>query len=613
MPTFLRRNWNRLRGAASDITSYLKSPADSTRGLIFFGESNLVDPDAPHRGAATPAAGTLIKAQVAERWINQVTRGLTPEAIDDYLTSAISGDTLNQFALFEEMEEKWPEIRLALYKHKLKAARRNPRIVPPDHPQNPALAREKADFANHVFAGIRHWHRTAFNLLDAVGKGISAAEIEWEITDAPHRGAATPGRGPAVIIREMPWVNYRHWSYWWDKPELQIFPDLRNRALHFDVPDRKFVVFQHLSKSGHPSRAAMLRPLAWYFLIYLFAMKDWGTLAETFGVDVAHAFCAKDATQEQRNTILMHLSRLAARAGVFDEGTVINLQRAAAGSSFPQEAIVKYCSDKALECLLGATLATQAGEHGARSLGLVQQDETEELVDWTCLLFAGTMTGTALRWLMEFNFAEPHDNPVMELPGANRRDLAALANVLNVLVNLGVRVPEAWVHAQFDIPQPMERQETESRSQNPESRSQEAEQIERILTPSRAGSADQIRTDTFGNPLSGRSGFGGATVPGCGRLSAPLAQRALDAIHLRAIAGGGDLRAFERLAGPIEKLIAGEETEEVQSELRKAASQIDPKKLQGTGAEILILADLITRLNAPVGSDRNGALRPAMK
>jgi phage gp29-like protein len=575
MATLLQRGWirlrqrlrrtSRLRGAASDITSYLKSPADSTRGLIFFGESNLVDPDAARREARPPKPGTLIKAQVAERWINQVTRGLTPEAIDDYLMSAISGDTLNQFALFEEMEEKWPELRLALYKHKLKAARRNPRIVPPDHPQNPGLAREKADFANHVFAGIRHWHRTAFNLLDAVGKGISAAEIDWQM-------GLVRGR-EAVVIAEMPWVNYRHWSYWWDKPELQVFPDLRNRALHFEIPDRKFVVFHHLSKSGHPARAAMLRPLAWYFLIYLFAMKDWGTLAETFGVDVAHAFCSKDATQEQRNTILLHLSRLAARAGVFDEGTAINLQRAASTSSFPQETIVKYCSEKALECLLGATLATQAGERGARSLGLVQQDETEELVDWTCLLFAGTMTGTALRWLMEFNFAEPGDNPVMELPGANRRDLAALANVLNILVGLGVRVPEAWVHAQFDIPhpQPLDLAEEDATPGVP--------RLERTLTPSKTGGTNQIRTDPFGNPLS-----------------ATQAQRALDAIRLRAIAQGRDLRAFNRLSAPIAALIAGRTTPaDALHELKTAADALAPAQLDGLAPQLLILGDLIAR------------------
>jgi phage gp29-like protein len=585
MATLLKRGWNRLRGAASGITSYLKSPADSTRGLIFFGESNLVDPDKGTTATGTvalPRPGTLIKAQVAERWINQVTRGLTPEAIDDYLTSAISGDTLNQFALFEEMEEKWPELRLALYKHKLKAARRNPRIVPPDHPQRPALAREKADFANHVFAGIRHWHRTAFNLLDAVGKGISAAEIDWQITDAPAPTPGPSGGGErqlrqAVTIAEMPWVNYRHWSYWWDKPELQLFPDLRNRALHFDVPDRKFVVFHHLSKSGHPARAAMLRPLAWYFLIYLFAMKDWGTLAETFGVDVAHAFCNKDATQEQRNTILLHLSRLAARAGVFDEGTAINLQRAASSSSFPQETIVKYCSEKALECLLGATLATQAGEHGARSLGLVQQDETEELVDWTCLLFAGTMTGTALRWLMDFNFAEPGDNPVMELPGANRRDLAALANVLTLLVNLGVRVPEAWVHAQFDIPhpQPAELQETEDGSQ-------ETGAVERVLTPSAV----------VGRP-SWPPSSGDASNSG---LTATQAQRALDAIRLRAIAEGCDLRAFDQLCGPIDALIARRKSPaDVLHELKTAADALAPSQLDGLAPQLLILGDLLAR------------------
>src|SRR5260221_3582955 len=329
---FQRKTWRRLFGVASAVPAVIPN-------AFQFGESNLVD--LPRKTGGTPVLpqpGTIVKAQVAERWMNQVTRGLTPEAIDDYLTTAISGDTLNQFALFEEMEEKWPELRLALYKHKLKAARRNPRIVPPDHPQNPALAKEKADFANYVFAAMRNWHRTAFNLLDAVGKGTSGAEIDWQMGEVA-------GRRAAVVIAEMPWVNYRHWSWWWDKPELQLFPDLRNRALHIDVSDRKFVIFHHLSKSGHPARAAMLRPLAWYFLIYLYTMKDWSTLAESFGVDVAHAFCNKDATHEQRNTILLHLSRLAARAGVFDEGTVINLQRASGGSAFPQEAIVKYCSE----------------------------------------------------------------------------------------------------------------------------------------------------------------------------------------------------------------------------------------------------------------------------
>ncbi len=578
MANRLEKAWRALKGVGAELFHPDRS------GLFQFGESNLVDKPTPApsgggengkngKGGSHPTPGTIIKAQVAERWINQVSRGLTPEAVDDYLTSAISGDTLNQFALFEEMEEKWPELRTALYKHKLKAARRNPRIVPPDHPQHPARARDKADFANYVFAAMGHWHRTAFNLLDAVGKGISAAEIDWQIGDVA--GPAGRARREAVVIAEMPWVNHRHLSWWWDKPELQLFPDLRNRGLHIDVPERKFVIFHHLSKSGHPARAAMLRPLAWYFLIYLYAMKDWSTLAETFGVDVAHAFCNKDATQEQRNTILLHLSRLAARSGVFDEGTVINLQRAAGGNAFPQETIVKYCSEKALEALLGSTLATQAGTHGARSLGLVQQDETEELVDWTCLLFAGTMTGTALRWLMDFNFGDATDNPVMELPGASRRDITALANVVNILTNIGVRVPEAWAHAQFDIPlpKPLEGEV------HPDSVGAPGEpQLERILTPS---------------AVVGRVPSRGEDVSSFTTLQA---QRALDAIRLRALAEGHDLRAFDLLAAPIEALITHRKTPgDALRELKTVADALSPHQLEGIAPELLILGHLLAR------------------
>jgi phage gp29-like protein len=67
----------------------------------------------------------------------------------------------------------------------------------------------------------------------------------------------------------------------------------------------------------------------------------------------------------------------------------------------------------------------------------------------------------------------------MELPGASRRDVAALANVVNTLVNLGLRVPEAWAHAQFDIPEP-------------------GLTAERLLTPSQNNS-----TGTPENPLNG--------------------------------------------------------------------------------------------------------------
>jgi phage gp29-like protein len=564
------------------------------------GASNLVDDpqSLPSNGGARggsngngagkpppPGPGTIIKSQVAERWVSQVSRGATPEILAQYIDESITGNTLNLFAFYEEIEEKWPEFRIAAYKHKLKAARRNPRLVPPDKPQNPDLAKRKADHAIYQFGQMRNWHSTAFNLLDAVGKGVSAGEIDWQIGSVLGQQAA--------LINEIAWVNYRHLGWWWDKPELQLFPDLRNRAYHIDVPDRKFVVFHHLSKSGHPSRAAMLRPLSWYFLIYLYAIKDWSTLAETFGIDVAWATCNKDATKEQRNLILGHLARIASRAGVFDEGTILNILRAASGSGGgpPQEGLAKYCAERAIECLLGSTLATQAGDKGARSLGLVQQDETEELIDWTCLLFAGTITSGPLRWMMDFNFAEPGDNPVMELPGANRRDLQALANVINILTQLGVQIPEAWVHSQFDIPVP--------KALAGAAPAAAAGNTERVLTPSKsggggsggAGNPDSISS---GEALTSRDPVAQAALLGGHVFTEEQAQSALNAIRQQAIAQGRDTGAFDQLARPLKDILTGKgEPAEMMAQIHKVAGQLDPVKLQGIAKEMFILADLV--------------------
>jgi phage gp29-like protein len=188
------------------------------------------------------------------------------------------------------------------------------------------------------------------------------------------------------------------------------------------------------------------------------------------------------------------------------------------------------------------------------------------MIDWTCLLFAGTITATALRWLMDFNFAEPGDNPVMELPTANRRDITALANVINILVNLGVRVPEAWAHAQFDIPQPQPPDMTNGQS-------------ERILTPSRNGSGDQLRTDTHGNPLT-----------------ASQARRALDALRLRAVAESRDPRAFDQLAAPIEALIARRTApDDALRELKTAADALPAHQREGIAPQLFILGDLLAR------------------
>ncbi len=560
----MAKNFKQLIGAAVDKTI----AAANSVGIpmpMYTGRSNTVPPPDGETAGKPPEPASIIVSQVAERWVNEVSANLQPETLAGYLRQAIAGDVFYLFQFFEEMEEKWPMLRGALCKHRLKVCQRQLRIAPPDHVRNPDLAKRKADLSNVVFSDIRNLPQSLFHLTDAITKGISLAEIDWQVV------------GGNVTINELRWVNYRHLGYWYDSPELRLFPNLLNRAAPIVIPDRKFVCVEHLTKSGHPARASLLRPLAWYFLIYLYAIKDWATLAETFGIDVAWATMktsgSPGATDTQREKALLHLSRIAARAGVFDEGTNINIERAAGSGAPPQEALVKYCNEKALELILGSSITTMTPKYGTEALGKTQQEEGEFIINWTALLTGRALTDQAMRWLCEFNFAEPGDNPVFELPGTDRKDLKALADVLNILVSVGFRVSERWVHEETGIPRPQQDADSEN--------------DDLILRPGKT-----LPSETA--PLIGSAIPQPLVADGRHNLQA-TAQHALDALRAQAIAKGRDIGAFDQIAGPIRELVAGSEPAAALAKLRDVQKTIEPSKLEGVGTELNILADLLGR------------------
>jgi|GEM_PF-3797687 len=547
---------------------------------MYTGRSNTIP--VPNESAAaagtppsTPVPGSIIVQQVAERWVSEVSANLQPEVLGGYLRNAIAGDLFYLFEFFEEMEEKWPTLRGALMRHRLKVAMRELRIRLPERIRNPGLAKKKADHVGLVFGEIRNMEATLFNLTDCLTKGISLAEIDWQIGDI--------GGVQAVTVNEIKWVNYRHLGYWYDSPELRLFPNLLNRAAPIVPPERKFVCVEHLSKSGHPARASMLRDLAWYFLIYLYAIKDWSTLAETYGIDVAWATMRlkePGTTEEQRNKALMHLSRIAARAGIFDEGTDIHIERASSTGAAPQEALVKYCNEKAVEVILGQTLTTITPTHGTQALGSVQQEEGDLVINWTALLVARALGDQAARWLCDYNFAERGDYPVIELPGANRRDLTALANIVNILVRVGVQVPESWARNQFEVPEPKIGADG---------------QPEPLLIASQAAGEAPM-----GNALIGKDPASELTrAADFGSLTELQAQHALDALRSQAIRQGRNTGAFEKLLGPVKALLTGGgDPAELLGKLKAARAEMKPEELEGIAREMFVLADMVGRVSA---------------
>ncbi|MFZ2643191.1 MAG: DUF935 family protein [Verrucomicrobiia bacterium] len=534
--------------------------------------------------ADKPLIGSIVPDQLALRWYDTVSKNLDPVTLGAILDEAVSGAIERQFKLFEEIEEKWPDARLALYKHKLKVCRRSWTITPPDKPIDADLASAKADFGGREFGEIKDFSRTMFNLLDSVGKNLSACEIHWQVKGGGKGLAARVG------IERIPWINYRHLAYDTTSPELMLIPDLlKIERVPFSNYPKKFIVFEHLTKSGHAARGGLLRPVAWAFMLYLFATKDWAALTETFGVDTAYAFYKEGASKEDQNAVLLHLQRIAIRAGVFPVGTDIHLERATGGGSgaSAQEAAVKFYSSLVIKMFLGGSLSTQDAEYGTKAQSTVQVDDTDELVDWSGVLLAETMTDTALSWLIGFNFADPGDNPWFELPAAKRKDLTALANVINILVRLGVKIPERWARSECgDIPEPAEGEDILT---------PQAPLVDPAAAGAGSGASDFGEDGNVRRPQMGAATLT-ARALNFSTITELQAQAALDEIRAQAVRKGQDTRAFDQIAGPLKRLIArNADPKTALAELDATAKEIGTEKLAGVLEQVIILSDLIGR------------------
>ena len=135
MANKLQRGLQRVIGvepAAAPVTAGNDITKLDPIGMFGGGPTNLQpQPPAKKDGEQlTPSGVMVVKSQVAERWIQNLTADITPEFIAGVLNEAVVGTLYNQFQLFETMEEKCPELRIALHKHKMKSARRTGPTIP---------------------------------------------------------------------------------------------------------------------------------------------------------------------------------------------------------------------------------------------------------------------------------------------------------------------------------------------------------------------------------------------------------------------------------------------------------------------------------------------------
>lgn len=377
----------------------------------------------------------LMKREFAEH----PSKGLTPARLYQILEEAEQGDLKAQHELFEDMEEKDPQIGADLGKRRQLAAELEWQIVPPDN----ATAAEKkaAEHAAEVFSGIEV-EDLILDMGVAIGHGWSNLELTWAM-DGQLRYIEQPELRPHSWFRLHP-----------DEQNTITLRDMSHTGA--ELWPLGWVQHRHRARPGYVARSGLHRILAWPYLFQSYALGDLARFLEIYGLPARLGKYQKNASDKEKATLLRAVLSLGSNAaGIIPEGMAIEFLTAAEGRSDVFGAMLQWCERSKAKAILGGTLTSGTGEGtNTNALGNVHERSLESLIRSDARQYAGTIRRDIL-WpmaAMNFGIEKMRRAPRFFLEVREGTDLSMLAEVLPRLLEIGFEIPHWWGHEKSGIP-----------------------------------------------------------------------------------------------------------------------------------------------------------------
>lgn len=380
-------------------------------------------------------------AQVSDKYSEYPSNGLTPVKLAEILREADAGDVLRQMELFEEMEEKDPHLFSQLQTRKNAVTGLDFEVIPfGDEP----LDKEIADFIEEQLNGIESFEDVENDLLDAIGKGFAVSEILWGY-DEGH-----------VVVQD---IKTRHQKrFFWDTLDDSFKVRTKDVPEGILLPANKFIVHRYKARSGHTSRAGILRVVAWMYLFKNYDLKDWVSFAEIYGLPLRLGKYAPGASDSDKAALMRALIQIGSdAAGIIPDGTSIDfITTEKTSSSDLYERLARYCDEQISKAILGQTLTSDSGG-GSYAQSKTHNDVRHDLTVADCKALASTLRRDLIRPLCIFNFGEDKRIPYIRFDCEESEDLTQTATILGTLIEkVGLRIPTSFVYKKFSIPEPEE-------------------------------------------------------------------------------------------------------------------------------------------------------------
>jgi len=381
---------------------------------------------------------------IARQWAEHPSKGITPVRLHQILEDAERGNLVAQSDLFVDMEEKDGHIAAEMGKRKRAILTLDYEIIAPRN-ATPAENRE-TEMIREWFAELPDFEDMLLDMMDAVGHGFAAQEIEWHQTGRtwlprsfahrPQRWFQTPvDDGNVLRLRDGTAHGAEPWAFGW-------------------------VIHRHKARSGYLTRAGLMRTLAWPYLYKNYGVRDLAEFLEIYGLPLRLGKYPAGATDAEKATLLRAVAAIGHNAaGIIPEGMLIEFQNAAQGVHDPFHSMIEWCERTQSKVILGGTLTSQAdGASSTNALGNVHNEVRHDLLESDARQIAATIERDIIWPLRALNIAgaDPRRSPRLRFDARQIADITTMATALPGLVGAGVQIPASWVHERLSIPQPQE-------------------------------------------------------------------------------------------------------------------------------------------------------------
>lgn len=444
----------------------------------------------PQTSGAPQQINTWIRPAARDRWMANYLNYYTPDKVENIARGAMSGNLVSQWLMFDLMEQTWPRLSKNLNELKDAVIDLAWELQPfaPKGQKPSKEAQRRAKVIDQILWGMKpdvtvnenDFQDTIRDVLDAVGKGISVLESDWQLSEIQVDFQGKPPKikpedyEPVMTSvqvfapRATRWVHPRYYGYppygvaqdrlMLNSAEIMMSnPDVKFNELWVPFDQNEFIISVIKQKTGHPLNSSMLRILGIFWAAFNFDFEWFINLAQIFGQPIR--WVEYDPTQKNLLTLVSQMlqSMGSSAWGAFPAGTKLNLQQGITSArDNPQKVLIDMMDQVADILILGQTLTTSQGERGSQSLGKVHKNVRDEKVMAVAGRGAKILNQQFLPAICRKNFGNDNECPWLQPTPKDSKSSIENAQRDQILLAMGMELPRQWTYERHGVPVPQD-------------------------------------------------------------------------------------------------------------------------------------------------------------